>query len=270
MLCPNCGLEQPEASECKRCGVIVAKFQPQVARPRPAASAGRQPSVPPAPPFLNAINVILGVCMVIFLIFYYIFRIDNDMSPIVICVVFFVTLLLVWWWRDKKQWEQLEGLAAELGGKVTMPEGDFSLKTEAGEATVHLIPGGGKNSPSHLDLLLEPKVPIGFSFHMGKSNFLNRPIPGLGKKRSKDEFKTGDSNFDEKYWINGDDQARMTRFFQDVGRREAMEYFFRNGFREINGSPKAVTAVKYYYRQEDLVPELIRMHLEQLGKLTVV
>jgi len=269
MLCPNCGLEQPDAPECKRCGVIVTRYRPPETRPRPSASAGHQSSPPPAPPFFDMFRVIIVVCIVIFLISFLIFRVDNDTSGIKIFLVIMAIAFLAWWWAGKRRQKALERMAAELGGKVVMPSfnvGYFSLKTEAGECTVNLIPSS-KRHASRLDLCLKPTASIGFSFHMGTSTFANRPIPGLGKKRSRDEFKTGDPGFDEKYWMRGDDQARLTRFFQDLGRREAMEYFFRNGFTELYSSPKAVTAVKKNYLHADLEPELIRMHLEQLGKL---
>ena len=48
MICPKCGLEQPDAPECKRCGVIVAKYRPREAQPRPGAPAGAK--APPPPP----------------------------------------------------------------------------------------------------------------------------------------------------------------------------------------------------------------------------
>jgi thioredoxin-like negative regulator of GroEL len=45
MICPKCALEQPEASECGRCGVIVARYR------RPATSASdKAPVERPEPP----------------------------------------------------------------------------------------------------------------------------------------------------------------------------------------------------------------------------
>jgi len=50
MICPKCGLEQADAPECKRCGVIVARYRPRDAAPRPGAPAGAK--APPPPPDL--------------------------------------------------------------------------------------------------------------------------------------------------------------------------------------------------------------------------
>ena len=277
MICPNCGLEQPDAPECKRCGVIVAKYQAQETRPRPSASAGGRASPPPAPPFFDMFNVILGVGVVIVLISFLIFRVDDSMSKFKICAVMFVILFLWWWWSGKKKRKELEGMAAELGGEVVMSSygaGYYRLKTEAGEATVDLISGGGGSSKRrYLALRLEAKAPIGFSFAISKNNVGLRALAVLGMKYTGKEFKIGDPSFDQKYLIQGDDHTRITRFFQDPGRREAVEYFFRNGFHRLYTSPRktstpnAVIALKFRYHQADLEPELIRMHLEQLGKL---
>jgi len=50
MICPKCGLEQPDAPECKQCGVIVAKYRPREAQPQPGSPAGvKAPAPPPLP-----------------------------------------------------------------------------------------------------------------------------------------------------------------------------------------------------------------------------
>ena len=52
MICPKCGLEQPDTPECKQCGVIVAKYRPREAQPRPGAPSGAGAAGPPPLPDL--------------------------------------------------------------------------------------------------------------------------------------------------------------------------------------------------------------------------
>jgi len=55
MICPKCGFDQPDAPECKKCGILVAKYRPR--EPRPSAppplagpEKGTAPPPPPPPP----------------------------------------------------------------------------------------------------------------------------------------------------------------------------------------------------------------------------
>ncbi|HKC13615.1 MAG TPA: hypothetical protein VKI41_16440, partial [Vicinamibacteria bacterium] len=45
MICPKCALEQPEAAECGRCGVIVARYRRPVTSP--SDNAPLETSKPP-------------------------------------------------------------------------------------------------------------------------------------------------------------------------------------------------------------------------------
>jgi hypothetical protein len=49
MICPKCGFEQPDALECARCGIIIAKYKPRQETPAFSEQTGASPS-PPAPP----------------------------------------------------------------------------------------------------------------------------------------------------------------------------------------------------------------------------
>jgi len=173
-----------------------------------------------------------------------------------------IPLLLLWRSRKKRR-EKFGGLAAALGGEAVtgmMTDDYVRLNTAAGEAKLKLIPGDDKEPPY---LELQVAAPIGFAFAIRKENTASRALERWGLMK---EVKIGDSLFDEQYLIWGDDQTRIFSFLQDPGRREAVDYFFRNGFRELYTSPEAVVARKFKYREEDLEPSLLRSHLEQLGR----
>jgi len=174
-----------------------------------------------------------------------------------------IPLSLLWWGRKKRR-GKLEKLAAGLGGEAVtglIVDDSICLNTAAGEAKLQLIPGDD-NEPPYLELQVMSL--IGFSFAVRKENAASR---ALGRWGIAKEVKIGDPRFDEEYLIWGDDQTRIFSFLQDPGRREAVDYFFRNGFRELFTRPEAVIVRKYKYQEADLEPGLIRAHLEQLGKL---
>lgn len=50
MICPACGHDQPQADDCARCGVVIARFKPRPVRPLPAREGPLAATpVPPAP-----------------------------------------------------------------------------------------------------------------------------------------------------------------------------------------------------------------------------
>jgi type II secretory pathway component PulF len=50
VICPACGHDQPEATDCARCGVVVARFKPRPVRPLPTPGPAPTPPLPPRAP----------------------------------------------------------------------------------------------------------------------------------------------------------------------------------------------------------------------------
>jgi uncharacterized membrane protein len=65
MICPKCGLEQPDAPECRQCGVIVSKFKAGEVPPRAAVPAkGLIYSRIPAPVVLGFLSLLTALTLI--------------------------------------------------------------------------------------------------------------------------------------------------------------------------------------------------------------
>ena len=180
-------------------------------------------------------------------------------------VVTIAALLL--WWSHKKRQAHLARLAASLGGETVtafMADAYVRLSSGAGEVRIKLMPGSDDDPPI---LELRSLSPLGFSLSITKESRATRALERWGILK---EVKIGDPLFDDQYLLQGSDPARVLSFLQGRGRREAVDYFFRNGFRSIQANPDGVFAQKPKYQNSDLEPLLIQAHLEQLGKLIAV
>lgn len=61
MICPKCGFEQPESSECMRCGVIVSRYKGPVLGGAPAhAEFPPPPPPPPSLPLTESAGTVFG------------------------------------------------------------------------------------------------------------------------------------------------------------------------------------------------------------------
>jgi len=158
---------------------------------------------------------------------------------------------------------QLEPIANSLGGElVTGLLSGFYIRFPGayGETRVSLTPGS-KNNP--------PKLSI---FQLRQMDFQLRilaedSLSGVAKKiHLVRELEIGDPLFDQKYLLLTKDREKVQSFLLSSLRREAVDYFFSNGFSEINVLKNMVSAVKKYYTDQDLDPGRIRQDVEQLNR----
>jgi hypothetical protein len=168
------------------------------------------------------------------------------------------------WWLSQRRRQKLESLASQLGGEPVshfLADDYVRLGQGPDEVRVRLIPGG-KNQPNYLEL--QSRSPLGFNLSISRENRATRALERWGLLK---EVKIGDPGFDEQYLVLSNDPAKAMMFLQGPGRREAMDYFSRQGFTALQAGKEAVAVRKPSYRETDLEPGLIRTHLEQLGRL---
>lgn len=193
------------------------------------------------------------------------FGIANEIIFAVLLVVgsFIFSILIIYLIQSQSR-KKLDPLAAELGGTIIMkiltgPR--LELMNYDRPTTVRLTPGG-KNSPPHLILEQTSRSPIKLSISI--ENFATR---ALGKWGLLKDVKLGDPVFDDKYLVHSDDERQAANYIQTPTRREAIEYFFANGFSMLRADKEKIAVWKPSYRDEDLNAEKIRASLGQLRNL---
>jgi hypothetical protein len=192
-------------------------------------------------------------------------QIDTSILPyaLIFPAVVIIAGLLLWYGRSKRQ-AHLVRLAAALGGEAVtglMKDDHLRVNTGEGEFRIKLLPGNEDDPPL---LELQFLSPLDFNLSITKETRATRALERWGVLK---EVKIGDPLFDDQYLFQASDPDRGMKFLQEPGRRGAVEYFFRNGFRSVQASANGVLAHKPKYSNSDLEPMLIRAHLEQLGRL---
>jgi len=162
----------------------------------------------------------------------------------------------------KKFRSQLEPIANALGGELVMGFAVFYVRIpgESAETKVSITPGG-KNTPPKLSIL--QTLPMDFQLTISTENIISSAAKKIHLIR---DLETGDPIFDQKYLVQTKDQEKVQSFLLSGARREAVTYFFNNGFSRMTASQNAVSAEKNHYTVQDLDPERIRQDLEQLKR----
>lgn len=120
---------------------------------------------------------------------------------------------------------------------------------------------GGKDSPS--SLFLELLNPLGFSFRIIRKQAINQIIFRWGE-----ELEIGDATLDDEYLIRSDKPYEAGSYLIDSRRKEAIKYFFENGFTEIKANAKGVYVNKINYSESDLTTEQVGNYLNNLNSFT--
>jgi hypothetical protein len=160
--------------------------------------------------------------------------------------------------------KKLEPLAQALGGEtiISFLEGPYVRLLNYGNEIRIGIRSGSQNSPPHL--ILKQMTPLGFDLTITRENIATRKLEKWGILK---EVKIGEPLFDNKYLIRSSEPLRAQSFLQDYARRELVDYFFNNEFSQLQADKNAVIIRKAGYSDEDLEPENIRSHLDQIQKL---
>ncbi len=120
---------------------------------------------------------------------------------------------------------------------------------------------GGNNSPPYLHL--ELFNPVGFNFKITRRQTLNEILFRWGK-----EVNLSDASIDENLLIRSDKPMEAVSYLMDSKRKDAIKYFFENGFTEIKANTKGVYASKPNYRDTDLDPGRMQTYLDNINSLS--
>jgi len=189
--------------------------------------------------------------------------VDQILNGVLLLVAMNAGVFFLLWWLNQRRRKKLESLASQLGGEAVsgfLADAYVRLGQGPDEVRIKLIPGG-KNQPNHLELQL--RNPLGFDLSISRENLATRALERWGLLK---EVKIGDPVFDEQYLIRSNDPAQAMMFLQGPGRREAVDYFFLQGFTALQAGTYGLVVRKPRYREPDLELGTIRAHLEQLGR----
>ena len=188
---------------------------------------------------------------------------DQISNVVLLFVAMNAVAFFLLWWLNQRRRQKLESLASQLGGEAVsgfLADAYVRLGQGPDEVRIKLIPGG-KNQPNYLEL--QWRSPLGFDLSISRENVATRALERWGLLK---EVKIGDPVFDEQYLIRSNDPAQAMMFLQGTGRREAVDYFFLQGFTAFQAGKDGLVVRKPSYREADLEVGTIRAHLEQLGR----
>jgi hypothetical protein len=175
-----------------------------------------------------------------------------------------ILTVLIMYFVNRMMKRKLQPLATALGGELVTSfiKGIYiRLLNYSSEVRIRLT-SGGQNSPPFL--IIEQMAPLGFELSVSKENIATRKMEKWGLLK---DIKVGDPLFDDNYLIRSSDPVRAQTFLLDSSRRQAVDHFFSHGFTDLQLKKDSITLRKPGYRSEDLDPELMRSHLENLQKL---
>ncbi len=190
-------------------------------------------------------------------------EIGNFLVSIAIFAGFLLIFIFAIKGARKKLRSQLEPIANALGGElvsgwlvnnyVRIPGYDY-------EAQVVITPRG-KNTPPKLTIRFLDQ--LDFQITITAENVLTGVLKKIHLAR---EVEIGDPIFDQKYLISTRDRDKVQAFLLSGSRREAVDFFFSNGFSRMGTFQNSVGAEKNNYQNQDLDPGRIREDLDRLRK----
>ncbi|MBT3350717.1 MAG: hypothetical protein HOC91_07700 [Nitrospinaceae bacterium] len=175
----------------------------------------------------------------------------NFLLFFLIFLVIFVTAIIIIF-KQLRQKRQAQGVfkgiveAFNPGGAENITKEKWTQKMSAAIAiggtpyTIAYTPRAKRNNqiiPAHFDLSL--KCAINVEFTIREEGALDRLGKNIGIAV---EIQTGDTSFDNAFYIESEDRIFMSTFLGEPARREAIRALMRIGFAEINLDGEEMTA----------------------------
>ena len=157
-------------------------------------------------------------------------------------------------------------LAVALGGenKSSILGGNYvKLDSQGVELQVRLMPGSSDSGYGPQLIILRKTTPA-FRMQLSSSSWAARLGNAIGLL---DDIAVGDSAVDQRYRIKASDEGEAIAFVNDPKRREALAYFFDQGFTDIRLAENDVCVIKPQNRKSDMDPSEMKRHLEHFAML---
>ena len=79
------------------------------------------------------------------------------------------------------------------------------------------------------------------------------------------EVELSEDFLDEELLIRADEPMEASSYLADSRRKDAIKYFFENGFTEITANEKGIYISKANYTDEDLAPGKVQTYIDNLN-----
>jgi hypothetical protein len=189
-----------------------------------------------------------------------------DFTDWVIVVVVIAVLQAFAYFMFTRESRELGRLAVALGGKnkSSILGGNYvKLDTQGVELQIRLM-SGSSDSGYGPQLIILRKTPPAFRMQISSSSWAARLGNAIGLV---DDITVGDPAFDQRFRIKSSNEGEAITFLNDPQRREALAYFFDQGFTDVKLAENDVCVIKPQNHKSDLDPPEIRRHLEHFAML---
>ncbi len=157
-------------------------------------------------------------------------------------------------------------LAVALGGEnrsSILGGNHVRLDSDGVELQIRLM-SGSSDSGHGSQLMILRKSPATFRMQISSSSWAARLGNALGLV---EDITVGDPAVDKRYRIKASDEENAIAFVNDPQRREALAYFFDQGFTDMILTEDDVCVIKPQHRSSDLDPRKVKRHLEHFAQL---
>ena len=166
----------------------------------------------------------------------------------------------------KRESRMLENLAVALGGenKSSILRGNYvKLDIQGVELQIRLMPGSS-DSGYGPQLIILKRIRPPFRMQIASSTWESRLGNAIGLLK---DITVGDPDIDKRYRIKASNEEEAIAYINDPQKREALTYFFNEGFTDIRFSVNDVCVIKPENHHSDLIPQEMNRHLEHFALL---
>jgi hypothetical protein len=189
-----------------------------------------------------------------------------DFASWAIVAVLIVGSLALAYLMFTRESRMLGRLAVALGGanKSSVLGGNYvRLVNQGVELQIRLMPSSSDSGYGSLLIILR-KTPPAFRMRISSSSCAARLGNAIGLVK---DISVGDPAVDNRYQIKASNEGKAIAFINDPQRREALDYFFDQGFTDIKLAESDVCVIKPQNHKSDLDARRIKRHLEHFAML---
>jgi hypothetical protein len=184
---------------------------------------------------------------------------------IIVAVLIAVSMAFAYFMFTRES-RMLGQLAVALGGvnNSSVLGGNYvSVDSQGSELQIRLM-SGSSDSGYGAQLIILRKTPPPFRMQISSSSWAARIGNAVGLV---EDITAGDPSVDKRYRIRASDREEAIGFVNDQQRREAMAYFFDQGFTDIRLAENDVFVIKPQDLKSDLDSDVMKRHLEHFEML---